>query len=480
MRRGSLVAPLILILIGVLFLINNLKPDLPVLQIVGDYWPFLLIGWGFLRLAEVLVWNAQGKPLPRAGISGGEWTLILLIVFVGSSIFYARRVSSNWPMGRIRVGGLEVFGETFDFPLEGKLASGKTPRIVIENLRGNARVIGAEADEVKVTGKKVIRAFDRAAAKSTHEMTPFEVVAQGDQIFIRTHQERGSDNQRISADLEITVPKGATIEGRGRYGDFDINDIAGGVEIVSDNAGVRVNNIGGNVRIELQRSDIVRAVGVKGNVDIKGRGQDLELENIEGAVQFNASYYGDLTFRNLARPIRFTSQTSEISIEKLPGELRLSRGDLTANNFTGPLVLKSKSKDVVLTDFSGAVDVQLERGDIEMRPGRPTLTRIDARTRGGNIEVALPEKLKFDLSAKTLKGQVDNSYGDALKESSEGRESLLRSVATGGVPVSIQTDRGDITVRKTGEEFTAAPPLKTAPPKPLPPVAPPKPPTDYQ
>ena len=37
MRRGSLVGPIILILIGLLFLANNLRPDVPMLQFLGQY-----------------------------------------------------------------------------------------------------------------------------------------------------------------------------------------------------------------------------------------------------------------------------------------------------------------------------------------------------------------------------------------------------------------------------------------------------------
>jgi hypothetical protein len=54
MRRGSLVFPLILIVIGVLFLLNNFNPELRVFTFAGRYWPFLLIGWGALRRSLAL------------------------------------------------------------------------------------------------------------------------------------------------------------------------------------------------------------------------------------------------------------------------------------------------------------------------------------------------------------------------------------------------------------------------------------------
>ena len=53
MRRRSVAAPILLIALGVVFLANNLRPDLPLSQLLGLYRPFLLIAWGFIRLIEV-------------------------------------------------------------------------------------------------------------------------------------------------------------------------------------------------------------------------------------------------------------------------------------------------------------------------------------------------------------------------------------------------------------------------------------------
>ena len=97
-------------------------------------------------------------------------------------------------------------------------------------------------------------------------------MAEGDRWVVRTNQEKVSHARRISCDLEVSVPRSATIEGRGSRGDYDVTDVTGGVDIASGNAGVRLTNIGGNAKVDLQHSDIVRAVDVKGDVDIEGQG----------------------------------------------------------------------------------------------------------------------------------------------------------------------------------------------------------------
>src|SRR5512141_2096738 len=109
MRRGSLVGPLILIAIGVIFLLKNIRPDLPLFELFMSYWPFLLIAWGGLRLVEILVTYFRGAKLPAAGISGGEWALVIILSMVGSSVWGVQQFTRNG-FGRFPIGGVEVFG----------------------------------------------------------------------------------------------------------------------------------------------------------------------------------------------------------------------------------------------------------------------------------------------------------------------------------------------------------------------------------
>ena len=95
MRRGSMIGPVLLILLGALFLANNVMPELPTLKVVAEYWPILLIVWGGLRLIEILYTWMRGRPLPAAGVGGGEWALVIFIAMIGSGLFAAHRYSAN-------------------------------------------------------------------------------------------------------------------------------------------------------------------------------------------------------------------------------------------------------------------------------------------------------------------------------------------------------------------------------------------------
>src|SRR5258708_13606398 len=118
MRRGSIVGPLILIGLGAVFLMRNVWPGVPIFDMVGQCWPFLLIGWGALRLLEILTWAATSKPLPRNGVSGGEWVLVVFLCIIGSGIYAARHYNGWLPDGRALRGMVVDLGESRDYTIE--------------------------------------------------------------------------------------------------------------------------------------------------------------------------------------------------------------------------------------------------------------------------------------------------------------------------------------------------------------------------
>jgi DUF4097 and DUF4098 domain-containing protein YvlB len=466
--KNSLIGPLVLIGLGGLFLAHNLRLDFSIWQLLGQYWPYLLILWGLVRLVEIGILAAQRKPLPRRGISGGEWAVVVLISLFASSMWFASETRERLRLGRINLGDLRIFRETFEYPLSGKIACPKAPRIVVENRRGNVRLVGGEQSEVVVTGFHHITSDDRAVADRLVEKMRLELVAQGDQIVIRTNQEQASGDQRVESDLEVRIPRGASVECRGMRGDFDVSQIDGNFEVISDNAGVRGQGIGGNVRVDLRRSDIVRLTQVKGSVDVKGnRGEDLELEDIAGVVVVEGQFSGGTEFRRLAKAMRFKSDRTNLTIEKLGGRARLSDGDFEVEGLEGAMKFSSRSKDVKVSDFGHPVQIELERGDIELSPGGAVLAPIVANTSSGSVMLHLPENAKFDLEAVSRRGEVVSLYGPPLERREEDRGGTIRG-GNGGPRIALSTGRGTIVVKKAigqlSRKTEAAAPAAPKPP----------------
>ncbi|HTB20201.1 MAG TPA: DUF4097 family beta strand repeat-containing protein [Bryobacteraceae bacterium] len=474
MRRGSVIGPLILIGLGALFLFRNLWPEIPLVDMISRFWPFLLIAWGAIRLIEILFWSMTAKPLPRNGVSGGEWALIFVICIVGATMYTAHNAPSWFPTGRVWKRVAMNMGEPYDYtlaPVEKTCA--RNCRVVLENFRGNAKISGSADLTVKASGQETMRSFQQSDADSANKQTPLELIQQGDQIIIRTNQDKVSDRVQPNAELDITVPDGSSIEAHGRYGDFDIQGINGNVNINSDNAGVRLENLGGNVQIDTRASDVIRAVDVKGNVELKGRGDDVELQNIAGLVTVNGVYVGEIQLTNLAQPLRWEDPLNSMAFEKLPGQVRVTRGEFTGNNVIGPIRLRARSSDVQLSDFTQSLDLTLDRGDIDLKPGKNP-PRMDVHTRSGDIELALPPGAKFDLKASTDHGDASNDYGEPLHENASNHGAIIAGNTGAGPQMRLETGRGTVTVRKaSADEATPVPDITSVPPKPPKPPNPP-------
>lgn len=459
MRRSSLAGPVLLILIGVLFLLHNLRPELISWELVARYWPTVLIGWGLLRLVEILYWWVTSRPLPRVGVSGGEWVLAIFLCLLGSGISAAYHYAPRLPPLLIRGKTVELFGEAYDYPVSAKQAAAGVRRIVIENPRGNTRITGGQAEEIELSGRKTIRTFSQSLADRLDRTTAVEIRVEGAEAIVRIRSDEPpatADRSgpvtpppaRISTDLELTVPRQVSIQASGRYGDFDILHVDGDVEITSDNAGVRLQDIGGKVRVELRRSDIVRAVQVRGSVTVGGRGSDVELEEVSGPVDINGYYSGDLRFRKLGGPLVFQSGNTELRLARLPGQLHLDLGDLSGSGLEGPIRFRARSRDVKLEEFTEELDLSVERGDLELLPRRVPLPRITAVTETGDVELVLPEGARFALEAVAERGEVTNEFGPPLAVSAEGRGASLKGTTGPGPKLSVRTHRGAITIRK--------------------------------
>jgi DUF4097 and DUF4098 domain-containing protein YvlB len=481
-QRASLVGPMLLIAVGGLFLGHTIWPDFSVPDFIGRYWPVLLIIWGALQLIEVTARFVRNAPLPTNAIGGGSWFLICVICLFGLTFHEIRRPNTWWRRAGFE-GGVEMFGDAHDYDLNAlKQPASKTVKVVIDSFRGDARITGTDALEVTVAGHKTIRAFDEGEADRGNRSTPVEMVREGDTLVIRCNQNKASGHSQINTNLQITVPRGASIEANGRNGDFDVSDVAGNVDIVSENAGVRIQNVDGNVKVDTRRSDVIRCTGVKGSVELKGRGSDVELEKIAGQVSVLGDYSGNVVMRDLAKPLRLEGMQTTLIVPRLPGQVRYERGSLSVENAEGPVQVEARASDVEISGFTDSLQVSVDKGDIDLRPTRLPLAKMNVRTRSGNIDLAVPEAAKFALKASTEHGDVQNEFGEQLKQASYGSGgAILEGQVGGGPSLSLSTDRGTIIIRKASaadspEKGKTADSLPTPPDAPKPPAKPPTPP----
>ena len=186
MRRGSIVGPLLLITVGVLFLLNNLNPEISLIGLIARFWPYILISGGGLRLLEIFYMAARRQPLPPSGISGGEWTAVVLLSIIGTGVYtVSERV--RWSPASLRMKGIEVFGKAYDYALEPqRVQAAGIVRVLVENAYGNARVVAGDPGQVEVSGRKTVRAYNSDEAEKASGEVKVTVEREGDAIIIRS------------------------------------------------------------------------------------------------------------------------------------------------------------------------------------------------------------------------------------------------------------------------------------------------------
>ena len=105
--------------------------------------------------------------------------------------------------------GKEAFGESYDYGVDNATVKApKNVRVVIDNVRGNTKVTTADIDEVRLSGRKTVRAKSREEANKADRQTKVEISAAGEILTVRGNQGR-AENRRISTDIEIVAPNGA-------------------------------------------------------------------------------------------------------------------------------------------------------------------------------------------------------------------------------------------------------------------------------
>ena len=198
-RRGSSLFPgLLLLFVGMLLLLHNYR-GLGIVNVLGHWWPLILIFWGAIKMYERMAASRSGDP-GAAKITAGEVFLVLGLLSLLGIVVAVEYGRENLP------GHIREWGNNFDFDLE--VASKSVPadaRITIRNGRGNISVRPSDEAQIRVGGKKNAKAWNENDAQHVADGVGVEIVRNGDGYEIHATGVSTGDS-RISLDLDVAVP----------------------------------------------------------------------------------------------------------------------------------------------------------------------------------------------------------------------------------------------------------------------------------
>jgi len=457
----SLFAPLLLILIGVLLLLHNFRPEFPFWDLVARYWPLVLVVWGLAKLAGALQRPRAGETPWRPSLTIGEFFLALLIVAAGLSASQWVRVRGEIPWGQM--GFDWPWSERFTFTQELKHDIPANASVYFESYAGDVRVTGADTKELTVTVSKQVRSTSEPEARKLADSLQPEIVQNGNSLTIRM-----PNNPQFRADLQVSVPKKTPLQFDVRRGSIQASDIIGDISGNVDRGDAAVSNIEGNVRLQLRRGSL-SAQNVKGNVELEGRGSDVQVADVTGQLLVRGEYSGASDYARIAQGVKFTSSRTDMEIQKLPGRLEMTIGSLSIKQPDGAVTINTQNKDIRVEDFNERVQVTDRGASVELSTTRLPLKDIEVENHSGPIEVSLPPRSEFQVDATARRGEVESDFGPLETETGTENGHASGRVGKGGGNLKLTTSYGSIRLRKLGSEITAPdapkPPKAPAPPR---------------
>ena len=464
-RQRSIAGPIVLILIGLLFL-GGTMGMLP-WQSLGTYfarfWPALLILWGIIKLVEYE--QAKRAGLPGRGIGVGGVFLVIFIILVGLT---ATQTLRWWPAIRdnIQIGDNEewdnIWGSSFDYSgdLTNDWPSG-TNTLRINNNHGTVTVNVSDDNKLKVSWRKKIHAENQRDADAYNTKTDVTVTP-AEKVLVLNANVEGAGNKGVNIDMDVYVPHNANLAITSRRGDVTVTGLTGNVEVNHQKGEVDISDQTGNTSLNLERSGS-RLSRIKGDVSIQGRANEVAIEEIDGAVHLNGEFMESVRLVRVTRTVSFRSSRTDMEFSRLDGRLDLDSDDLRADSLSGPMHLITRSKNISLEGLSGDLRLENSNGTVDVGVRKPGSIQIENRK--GDVEVTVPPNAALNVDARCRGGSIESDFNQLKIENGERESTATGSIGSNGSRLVINGEHGSIEIRR-GELEASAPAPPTPPAKP--------------
>jgi hypothetical protein len=445
-RTSGIFPGLVLLTVGALLLLHNYR-GLELGDVVLHWWPLALIFLGLIKLYDRTVASRSADP-GSARITGGEIMLVVsmitLLCFVVAVDYGKRAIGGKLPM--------EISGDAYPFDLD--VAPKTVPanaRVTIRGGRGDITVRTADTPEIRVSGKKNVHAWSENDASRRSGPVSVEIVQNGDGYEIHPTGVNAGDS-RITIDMDIQVPKKASVTVRNEKGDITVSDMTTPVSVTSANGDVEVRDTASDVSIEMHKGD-VKVSDTKGDIKISGKGGEVDVASATGSLTLDGEFFGPIRAEKVAKGVRFISQRTDLTLTSLTGHMETSSGNMEIVDAPGDITLRTNRYSVTIENATGKVKVDNRDGDVELRFSSPPKADVDITNTNASISLTLPESASFNILSDCHSCDIDSEFSsDTLKKTSveSGDSHLEGKYGTArGPKITLKTSYGAISIHKT-------------------------------
>jgi DUF4097 and DUF4098 domain-containing protein YvlB len=467
LRRSSILGPLLLITIGILFLLvqTGRLAAHSLWDWYGRFWPILLVGAGVIMLLEwaydQYMQTDSTEPRYRRRLGGGVFTLLLLLGLTGILFSSVR----NGGRSKL-IDGFNINQDNLDEFLGDKHESDQSlsesfpanAGFTVDNPRGDVTISGTSDDnQIHVAvHKEVYTRSDSEADSKAQKLSP-TLNTSGGNVSLSVPALDGT-----RADLTITLPATAPVIVNANHGDVRVNTLKAPVQVTANHGNIELTAITGQITTHINNSDSdISAHSVTGAVNIQGRGHDTTLSDLSGPVTMSGDFFGTTHLERIRGPIKFHTSRTDLQFARLDGEIDISHSDINASEAVGPLTLTAGNRNVTLDRVAGDVFVTNRNGSVDLTSA-PPIGNVTVENRNGSVNLTLPEQANFAYQLDATNGDIESDFSEIqIPEGGLQKKTISGNAGKGGPLLHISTSQGDISIKKA-----SVMPLPPLPPMP--------------
>jgi DUF4097 and DUF4098 domain-containing protein YvlB len=470
MRRSSILGPLVLISIGVVFLLvqSGHLQGYRFWEWYGRFWPLLLVGAGVIMLLEwaydQYTQSDSTQPRYRRRVGGGVFTLLVLLGITGV-VFSSIREG-----GRAKLfNGLNINQDNWDEFLGDKHESDQTlaeafpagATLLVNNPRGDTTISGTSDDnQIHVSvHKEVYTRSDSEADSKAQRLNP-SINTSGNNVTLSIPAMDGA-----RADLTITLPAAAAATINANHGDVKVTALKAPVTITANHGDIELSAITGDITTRINNSGSnLSAHSVTGALTVEGRSHDSTISDLNGPLTMRGEFFGDAHFERIRGPLKFHTSRTDFQLGRLDGEIDISNtAALSTTEAVGPLTLTTHSRNITLDRIAGDVSVTNRNGSVDVTSA-PPLSNVTVENRNGSVSITVPEQANFAYQFDATNGDIESDFTQIKSEDQDSRKNTVSgTIGKGGPLLRVTTSQGDVSIKKAS--ILPLPPTPPAPPK---------------
>jgi hypothetical protein len=250
--------------------------------------------------------------------------------------------------------------------------------IDISHSHGNISVKGWDRDEVKIEGKKIVKAKDEETARMYAEQMKVEVKSEDDRIVVKTIRPRPEESwkiRQITVNYELYAPENLNVALESIHGDVIVENFTGKLDLGSRHGKLQIAQIGKDASVKHEHGD-VNISHVGGNAWVSKRHGDVRIESVGGELRLDHQH-GNVDLDTIGKGADLTKQHGEVNVANVGGMLKIDHEH-------GRLRLKMIEGDVEIKKQHGEIDIESVNGNVSVHSEHGNLRVIDV---GGNVNL---------------------------------------------------------------------------------------------